>query len=338
MNNSATLVYLSQLLISSLVVFFAIALLIEFCFFFFGIKNARIRSFLRLLPILKLPFDVILHSISHRTPFMNLNPFSCESYYQKFIFRLMPLNMGGEESLHLSHWIDMQIPSAWLKLFMILFFAMTLGMMVFKIFKIVYSNEYAAAILQNAVPCRRKITNTLLQHALAKTNARILISKEIDSPLAMQGRYILFPKMLMNQLSQDEYEAVVAHELEHLRWRDHLIKIVAAAICTIFWWVPTAWWRKKMDNELEQAADSSLIFYSLNSHSLATAVLKVIRKSREAYCEPLAYCRFITHKSTAVARIQSILSETSNQQVVFQTHCIIGTVICSFTLISFWVC
>ncbi|MBA3816023.1 MAG: M48 family metalloprotease [Parachlamydiaceae bacterium] len=58
------------------------------------------------------------------------------------------------------------------------------------------------------------------------------------------GNRIVFPEALVNALSQQEFEAIITHEWQHLRWKDPHTKIIGSLIAHFFWWLPTLWWMK----------------------------------------------------------------------------------------------
>jgi beta-lactamase regulating signal transducer with metallopeptidase domain len=53
---------------------------------------------------------------------------------------------------------------------------------------------------------------------------------------------ILIPKRLTLEFSQEQLEAVLAHELAHYRRWDHLTAMAGLAIRSLCWWNPIAWW------------------------------------------------------------------------------------------------
>ncbi len=53
---------------------------------------------------------------------------------------------------------------------------------------------------------------------------------------------ILVPKKLTVEFSQEQLEAVLAHELSHYRRGDHLTAVAGLAIRSLCWWNPIAWW------------------------------------------------------------------------------------------------
>ena len=120
-------------------------------------------------------------------------------------------------------------------------------------------------IFNSSSSCTKSIINKRLQQDLTLSKTVILTSTELEIPMAAYRHYILVPKNLAEDLSQDEFEAVIAHEFEHLRWRDPLLKIFCSSICTLCWWIPTIWWLKKLEVDQEEASDSGLCKYGIDS-------------------------------------------------------------------------
>ena len=64
---------------------------------------------------------------------------------------------------------------------------------------------------------------------------------------------ILVPSVFLDELDDTELRAVLAHELAHVRRRDHLVRIVEWLACSVYWWNPVVWWARR---ELRLAEES----------------------------------------------------------------------------------
>lgn len=53
---------------------------------------------------------------------------------------------------------------------------------------------------------------------------------------------LILPESLRETLFPDELDAVLAHELAHLRRRDHWARFLELAAVVLFWWNPASWW------------------------------------------------------------------------------------------------
>lgn len=65
---------------------------------------------------------------------------------------------------------------------------------------------------------------------------------------------ILIPSVFLAELDETELRALLAHELAHVRRRDHLVRVVEWLACSVWWWNPVVWWARR---ELRSAEESS---------------------------------------------------------------------------------
>lgn len=77
-----------------------------------------------------------------------------------------------------------------------------------------------------------KRTVRIVESALAKTPMVVGYLKPV----------ILFPLGAVNQLTQQEVEAVLAHELAHIYRNDYLLNLIQSFIEIIFYYHPAVWW------------------------------------------------------------------------------------------------
>ena len=54
-------------------------------------------------------------------------------------------------------------------------------------------------------------------------------------------RYILLSDGLLDQLRPRAVEAVMAHEIAHVRRRDPWIRVLETVATSLYWWHPAAW-------------------------------------------------------------------------------------------------
>ena len=56
---------------------------------------------------------------------------------------------------------------------------------------------------------------------------------------------------------QFEQDAVLAHELAHLKRRDHWVRRLEAIVLGLYWWYPGAWWaRRQLERAEEECCDA----------------------------------------------------------------------------------
>ncbi len=101
------------------------------------------------------------------------------------------------------------------------------------------------------------------------------------SPLvwSLGGRAQVFlPVALFERLDGAAQEAILAHELAHVRRKDHWVRLLEVVVTTLFWWHPVVWWAARRLQEIEdQCCDSMVV--DLAPHgvkSYATALLDTL--------------------------------------------------------------
>jgi beta-lactamase regulating signal transducer with metallopeptidase domain len=89
-----------------------------------------------------------------------------------------------------------------------------------------------------------------------------------------RGPLLLMPADLLPELSDEERDALLVHELAHVRRRDHWVRWLELAVTVVFWWYPVAWWvRRALRRAEERCCDEW--------------VLRVMPGSARAYAQGL---------------------------------------------------
>lgn len=89
---------------------------------------------------------------------------------------------------------------------------------------------------------------------------------------------LLLPEGLAEHLSQEEFRAVLAHELCHVRRRDNLTAAVHMLVEILFWFFPLVWWvGARLILERERACDESALAAGNDPGTYAESILKVCK-------------------------------------------------------------
>lgn len=115
---------------------------------------------------------------------------------------------------------------------------------------------------------------------------------------------LLWPDTIADRLGRDAVEAVLAHELCHVRRRDNLAAALQMAIEAVFWFHPLVWWLgTRLVEERERACDEEVIRLGSKPDVYAESILKTCRFYVES---PLACVSGVTG-SDLKQRIEKIM-------------------------------
>ena len=90
----------------------------------------------------------------------------------------------------------------------------------------------------------------------------VLLVEQQQSPAVVSGArrdLLLLPEPLLDELSGDELDTVIVHELAHLRRRDGWVRWIEVAACCVFWWNPAAWWTRRRLRKAEEECCDELV-------------------------------------------------------------------------------
>lgn len=89
---------------------------------------------------------------------------------------------------------------------------------------------------------------------------------------------IHIPRELLHSLAPDELEAVLLHELAHIRRRDNLWRILQTVIVCLCWFHPLVWWlHRRLMLESERACDEAVVRRTRNGEVYAQGLFKAAR-------------------------------------------------------------
>ncbi len=329
-----------HLLLNSFIVFITLTFFIEMFLSIFKITNSRLRYLLRLLPILKFPFDLIVFFFFDENLFVNFNPFSCQVYMHDFITSIAHLHIQNElaptEHFIIPQYLASYIPPNLLNTTVILMLAISSIIIMRKIYLFSKSRSLLKKIFNSSSPCTRPIYNSNLLDKLKQGKISIHTSDQIQIPFAAYLHHIFIPQDLCSELSQEEFESVIVHEFEHLRWKDPISKMACDLLSAFFWWLPSNWWLKRLELEQEDACDAEINKYGIEPSALASAILKVVKKAKHQNFQFVAISPFDSPKNTPLRRVDNILNNKNKNNFFWRYLFGIGaSLLASF---CFWMC
>ena len=127
---------------------------------------------------------------------------------------------------------------------------------------------------------------------------------------------ILMPVGVVNALSPDQVEAIVAHELAHIARQDYLLNVLQSVIEVLFYFNPAIWWISvNIRTERENCCDDLAVVLCGNSLNYAKALLAIQEMSQAA---PVFAMAFAGKKNQLLFRIQRILNQSQNKPDIME--------------------
>jgi bla regulator protein blaR1 len=94
---------------------------------------------------------------------------------------------------------------------------------------------------------------------------------------------LLLPAGILESLTTDQLEAVIAHELCHVRRRDNLTAAIHMIVEAVFWFHPLVWWiGARLVEERERACDEEVLRQGSDPQVYAEGILKVCKSYLES--------------------------------------------------------
>ncbi len=130
--------------------------------------------------------------------------------------------------------------------------------------------------------CWRRVRSAL--HAATPLPLKLPI-RAMSSPVRLEpGLFgirkpvLLLPEGIADHLTPAQFEAVVAHELCHVRRRDNLAAAIHMAVEALFWFHPLVWWiGRRLVEERERACDEAVLGIAADPQDYAEGIVKVCR-------------------------------------------------------------
>jgi beta-lactamase regulating signal transducer with metallopeptidase domain len=142
---------------------------------------------------------------------------------------------------------------------------------------------------------------------------------------------ILFPLGTINRLTEQEVEAILAHELAHIMRHDYLFNILQSIVEALFYYHPAVWWMSaQIRDERESACDEIAIDLLGNAMKYAKALVLIQELTFFPYSPSLAFAG--QGKNQFLMRMQRILNQPQNKSNIMEK--LIATLLVVFTLIG----
>ncbi len=118
----------------------------------------------------------------------------------------------------------------------------------------------------------------LLGSGMTSDEIDILLSRDSLEPgiFGIVHPVLLWPEGLSKKLDDAQLEAVIAHELCHVRRCDNFAAAVHMLVEAVFWFHPLVWWLgRRLIDERERACDEEVLQRGSDRHLYAESILKI---------------------------------------------------------------
>lgn len=126
---------------------------------------------------------------------------------------------------------------------------------------------------------------------------------------------LVVPERLLSCLDRQQRDAVLVHELAHLRRYDHLVRWFEISVCLFFWWNPVAWWASRNLRRAEEECCDAWVLWALpeGRRSYGKALLWTVEFLAE--CPPLRIVGAALGGSHIGRRIEMIVNRKLNHRM-----------------------
>lgn len=305
-------VYAFNIVVNSAFSFFTSLLLIECCICLFRVVYPRVKAFCRLLPFIKICLDLGLYHVSKWALIHGVNPTLAEKGTRQLALLLMnpftgiQFRMEDGKTFTIADVIALSIDPIWIwgTVFIAGVGSVTACLLYLR--RIILEKRQIATIIAGATQILIKNSNASLIAWMKKKQIMLATSNAISSPCIV-GKTVLIPTQLLRDLSEEEMEAIIVHEMAHFRWKDCGVRIAYSVIAALFWWIPSKGAQKRIEEVQEQAADAAIHHFGIPGIVLAGAILKTAIQKKRA--ESLLAFSLVGGQSRVKKRIRLILRE-----------------------------
>jgi bla regulator protein BlaR1 len=185
-----------------------------------------------------------------------------------------------------------------------------------------------SAAMRDAAPLRegREVEALRRLQPIAGTPIEIVLSRNSLEPgiFGIARPVLIWPEGISEHLEDPHLEAILAHEVWHVRRRDNLAAAVHMVVEAIFWFHPLVWWLgARLVEERERACDEEVVELGSERRIYAESILKVCEFCVES---PLACVSGVTG-SDLKERMVHIMTERIARKLDFGRKLLLSTAV-----------
>ncbi len=132
---------------------------------------------------------------------------------------------------------------------------------------------------------------------------------------------LVLPEGIADQLSPAEFDAIIAHELCHVRRRDNLTGAIHMLVQALFWFHPLVWWLgHRLIDERERACDEAVVRAGHDRETYAYGIIQTCR----LYLNAPLICVAGASGSNLEMRVDEIMSRPLSAPLALEAKASIG--------------
>lgn len=169
--------------------------------------------------------------------------------------------------------------------------------------------RFKATVREASIVRRGREVDTLRRlerHAHVKRPVGLVMSTRHVEPgvFGVVSPVLLWPHSIGERLADEQVEAILIHELCHVRRRDNLAAMLHMVVQALFWFHPLVWWvGARLVDERERACDEDVIRLGSSPEVYAESILKTC----QFYVESPLVCVAGVTGSDLKKRIEGIM-------------------------------
>lgn len=182
----------------------------------------------------------------------------------------------------------------------------------------------------------QNVLNLLCERMRIRQRAIVLASSLVTSPVVVGclRSVILVPTSLLTSIPAGQLEAILAHELAHVRRWDFVVNLLQSLIETLFFYHPAVWWlSNRIRAERENCCDDLVVAVLGNRIEYGRALLAV----EEFRGSAISRLAIGVRDGSLLARVRRLMTHSGNDNQRSYTGFVAGTtLLCGLLAAVLW--
>jgi beta-lactamase regulating signal transducer with metallopeptidase domain len=139
---------------------------------------------------------------------------------------------------------------------------------------------------------------------------------------------LFLPADLLDRLTEGQRQALLVHELAHLRRRDHWVRALEAVTAALYWWHPAVWWARRELREAEEQCCDAWVVWALpgRRRDYALALVETVDFLSESRAPLPALASGVGHVDHLRRRVTMIMKGATPRRLSWVGGLVVGAV------------